>query len=87
MGKMDIQGLHLASQILASRDFVVKNILVNSIPFEQVGLKGETMNLISPNSISSVDWTKGSLSAQKDQPLAWHKVNPPQRIHKKVSKR
>ncbi|KAH6810206.1 beta-galactosidase 3 [Perilla frutescens var. frutescens] len=40
----------------------------------KVGLKGETMNLISPNSVSSVDWTKGSLVSQKDQPLAWHKA-------------
>ncbi|XP_011083163.1 beta-galactosidase 3 [Sesamum indicum] len=40
----------------------------------QVGLKGEAMNLVSPSSVSSVDWTKGSLVAQKQQPLAWHKA-------------
>ncbi|KAK4490681.1 hypothetical protein RD792_001373 [Penstemon davidsonii] len=40
----------------------------------QVGLNGEAMNLVSPNSISSVDWMKGSLIAQKHQPLTWHKA-------------
>ncbi|KAL3621849.1 Beta-galactosidase 3 [Castilleja foliolosa] len=40
----------------------------------QVGLKGEAMNLVSPNSVSSVDWMKSSLVAQKQQPLAWHKA-------------
>ncbi|KAL8478827.1 hypothetical protein ACS0TY_030633 [Phlomoides rotata] len=40
----------------------------------QVGLKGEAMNLVSPNGISSVDWMQGSLIAQKQQPLTWHKA-------------
>ncbi|PIN15803.1 Beta-galactosidase [Handroanthus impetiginosus] len=40
----------------------------------QVGLKGEAINLVSPSSVSSVDWAKGSLIAQKQQPLAWHKA-------------
>ncbi|KAI3461948.1 hypothetical protein Pfo_018611 [Paulownia fortunei] len=40
----------------------------------QVGLKGEAMNLVSPNSFSSVDWMQGSLIAQKQQPLTWHKA-------------
>ncbi|PQM37425.1 beta-galactosidase 3 [Prunus yedoensis var. nudiflora] len=40
----------------------------------QVGLKGEAMNLVSPNAISSVDWMRGSLAAQKQQPLTWHKT-------------
>ncbi|KAJ9704206.1 hypothetical protein PVL29_002670 [Vitis rotundifolia] len=40
----------------------------------QVGLKGEAMNLVSPNVISNVDWMKGSLFAQKQQPLTWYKV-------------
>ncbi|KAL4367439.1 hypothetical protein GQ457_05G012650 [Hibiscus cannabinus] len=39
----------------------------------QVGLKGEAMNLVSPNGISSVEWMKGSLAAQTQQPLRWHK--------------
>ncbi|KAK9287542.1 hypothetical protein L1049_015963 [Liquidambar formosana] len=40
----------------------------------QVGLKGEAMNLASPNGISSVDWMRGSLVAQKNQPLTWYKA-------------
>ncbi|XP_058227870.1 beta-galactosidase 3 isoform X2 [Rhododendron vialii] len=40
----------------------------------QVGLKGEAMNLVSPSGISSVDWMQGSLIAQKQQPLTWHKA-------------
>ncbi|XP_052196199.1 beta-galactosidase 3 [Diospyros lotus] len=40
----------------------------------QVGLKGEIMNVVSPDSISSADWMQGSLIAQKQQPLTWHRV-------------
>lgn len=40
----------------------------------QVGLKGEAMNLVSPNGISSVDWMQDSLAAQRQQPLTWHKA-------------
>ncbi|KAL3818795.1 hypothetical protein ACJIZ3_004700 [Penstemon smallii] len=40
----------------------------------QVGLKGEAMNLVSPNSLSTVDWMQGSLIAQRQQPLTWHKA-------------
>ncbi|CAK9157086.1 unnamed protein product [Ilex paraguariensis] len=40
----------------------------------QVGLRGEVMDLVSPNTISSVDWMQGSLIAQKQQPLTWHKA-------------
>ncbi|KAJ9703598.1 hypothetical protein PVL29_005077 [Vitis rotundifolia] len=40
----------------------------------KVGLKGEAMNLVSPNGISSVDWIQGSLAAQRQQPLTWHKT-------------
>ncbi|XP_047314853.1 beta-galactosidase 3-like [Impatiens glandulifera] len=41
----------------------------------QVGLKGESMNLISPDGISPVEWMQGSLIAQQQQPLTWHKVH------------
>ncbi|OVA08712.1 D-galactoside/L-rhamnose binding SUEL lectin domain [Macleaya cordata] len=40
----------------------------------QVGLKGEAMNLISLNGISSVEWMRGSLVEQKQQPLTWYKA-------------
>ncbi|PRQ23876.1 putative beta-galactosidase [Rosa chinensis] len=41
----------------------------------KVGLKGEAMNLGSPSSISTVDWTRVSLAAKNQQPLTWFKVN------------
>ncbi|XP_077233745.1 beta-galactosidase 5-like [Tasmannia lanceolata] len=40
----------------------------------QVGLKGEAMNLASPNGISSVEWMRVSLVGKKQQPLTWHKA-------------
>ncbi|XP_038716273.1 beta-galactosidase 5-like [Tripterygium wilfordii] len=41
----------------------------------QVGLKGEAMNLVSPNGASSVDWMKESLAIQRQRPLTWHKAS------------
>ena len=41
---------------------------------KQVGLKGEAMNLASPNGISSVEWMQSTLVSEKNQPLTWHKV-------------
>ena len=41
----------------------------------QVGLRGEALNLISPTEASSVDWIKGSLAKQNKQPFTWYKVN------------
>lgn len=43
--------------------------------FDQVGLKGETMNLASPNGISSVEWMQSAIVVQRNQPLTWHKVH------------
>ncbi|XP_071707113.1 beta-galactosidase 3-like [Rutidosis leptorrhynchoides] len=40
----------------------------------QVGLKGESKDIVSMNSMSSVEWVQGSLIAQKNQPLIWHKA-------------
>ncbi|KAK9062022.1 hypothetical protein SSX86_019206 [Deinandra increscens subsp. villosa] len=40
----------------------------------QVGLKGEAMDVASTNGMSSVEWVQGSLIAQKNQPLTWHKA-------------
>ncbi|KAG6767877.1 hypothetical protein POTOM_026766 [Populus tomentosa] len=40
----------------------------------QVGLKGEAMNLLSPDSVTSVEWMQSSLTAQRPQPLTWHKA-------------
>lgn len=41
----------------------------------QVGLKGESMSLVSPNGRSSVEWARGSLAARNNQPLTWYKAN------------
>ncbi|XP_021759898.1 beta-galactosidase 3-like [Chenopodium quinoa] len=41
----------------------------------QVGLKGENMQLSSPNGASSNEWIDASLAAQKTQPLTWYKAN------------
>lgn len=40
----------------------------------QVGLKGESMNLASPNSVSMTRWMDSKLAVQNQQPLMWHKV-------------
>ncbi|CAI8606521.1 unnamed protein product [Vicia faba] len=40
----------------------------------QVGLKGEAMNLVSPNGVSSVDWMRESLASQNQPQLKWHKA-------------
>ncbi|KAL9229534.1 hypothetical protein vseg_004991 [Gypsophila vaccaria] len=40
----------------------------------QVGLKGEFMNLASPNSVSMVDWMDSKIAVQRKQPLVWHKA-------------
>ncbi|CAL0322371.1 unnamed protein product [Lupinus luteus] len=40
----------------------------------QVGLKGEAMNLVSPNGVSSVDWFIESLATQNQPQLKWHKA-------------
>lgn len=73
MGKMVISGLTSKISISLKRYFWSKKTLQANL-LDQVGLKGEAMNLVSPNSVSSAEWTKGSLIAQKQQPLAWHKV-------------
>ncbi|KAI3464903.1 hypothetical protein Pfo_021566 [Paulownia fortunei] len=40
----------------------------------QVGLKGEKMNLVSPDKVSSVEWTQASAITQNQQPLRWYKA-------------
>uniref|UniRef100_A0A6P3ZWY6 Beta-galactosidase n=1 Tax=Ziziphus jujuba TaxID=326968 RepID=A0A6P3ZWY6_ZIZJJ len=40
----------------------------------QVGLKGEAMNLVTPEGASSADWVRGSLAARSVQPLTWYKA-------------
>ncbi|CAI9753414.1 unnamed protein product [Fraxinus pennsylvanica] len=40
----------------------------------KVGLKGEAMDLVSPDGLSSVKWVQGSLVTQSQQPLRWYKA-------------
>ncbi|KAA8537575.1 hypothetical protein F0562_027183 [Nyssa sinensis] len=40
----------------------------------KVGLKGEAMNLDSPNGVSAVEWIQGSLVSQSQRPLTWYKA-------------
>ncbi|KAL5126849.1 Beta-galactosidase 5 [Glycine soja] len=40
----------------------------------QIGLKGEAMNLVSPNGVSSVDWVRDSLAVRSQSQLKWHKA-------------
>ncbi|KAM7277549.1 hypothetical protein ACFE04_004683 [Oxalis oulophora] len=53
-----------SSSLLQHFAFVIDKCPVS----QRVGLKGEAMNLVSPDSISSVEWMQGSLAVQKQQP-------------------
>uniref|UniRef100_A0A2N9IXM3 Beta-galactosidase n=1 Tax=Fagus sylvatica TaxID=28930 RepID=A0A2N9IXM3_FAGSY len=64
LGPVVIQGLDQGKRDLSLQKWSYK-----------VGLRGESMKLGSPNSISSVEWMQGSLVAQKQQPLTWYKTN------------
>ncbi|XVE56106.1 hypothetical protein DITRI_Ditri03aG0210700 [Diplodiscus trichospermus] len=40
----------------------------------QVGLKGEAMNLVSPDGASSVEWIRCSLATQSRQSMTWYRA-------------
>lgn len=40
----------------------------------KAGLIGETRNLVSPESVSSVEWSQASLIPQGQKPLTWYKA-------------
>ncbi|KAK4490301.1 hypothetical protein RD792_000968 [Penstemon davidsonii] len=40
----------------------------------KVGLKGEAINLVSPEKVSSVEWMKNQALTQSQQPLRWYKA-------------
>ncbi|XVF63778.1 hypothetical protein PTKIN_Ptkin09bG0114700 [Pterospermum kingtungense] len=40
----------------------------------QVGLKGEAMNLVSPDGASSAEWIRGTLAARSRQSMTWYKA-------------
>ncbi|MCI11311.1 beta-galactosidase 3-like, partial [Trifolium medium] len=39
-----------------------------------VGLKGEAVNLVSPNGVSNVDWVQDSVASRSQSTLKWHKA-------------
>lgn len=39
----------------------------------KVGLKGESMNIISPDGVNSVEWVRGLSVIQTSQPMTWYK--------------
>ncbi|KAL3828522.1 hypothetical protein ACJIZ3_017324 [Penstemon smallii] len=41
----------------------------------KVGLKGEEINLVSPDMVSSVGWMQNKAITQNQQPLIWYKAN------------
>ncbi|XVE69810.1 hypothetical protein DITRI_Ditri10aG0021500 [Diplodiscus trichospermus] len=40
----------------------------------QVGLKGEAMNLVSPDGASSVEWIRGTIATRSRQSMTWYKA-------------
>ncbi|RZC19322.1 Beta-galactosidase 3 [Glycine soja] len=52
---------------------LLKKISVRNA-FKQDGLKGEAMDVASPNGISSVAWMQSAIVVQRNQPLTWHKT-------------
>ncbi|KAL3514688.1 hypothetical protein ACH5RR_027405 [Cinchona calisaya] len=63
LGPVVLQGLDQGHKDLSSQKWRYK-----------VGLKGESMNLVSPNGVSSIEWMPGSLVTQDQQPLKWYKA-------------
>lgn len=62
LGPVVLQGLNQGQRDLSSNRWTY-----------QVGLKGESMNLASPNSVSMTRWMDSKLAVQNQQPLMWHK--------------
>lgn len=62
-----------------------------SLPYKiclgQVGLKGEAVNLVSPNGPSAVDWTQMSLATHAQRPLTWYKVRGFRNLFQKLCKK
>lgn len=62
-GPVSLDGLNHGKRDLSGQKWTYK-----------VGLKGETMNLVSPDGVQSVEWIGGSLVNRGQQPLAWYKA-------------
>ena len=78
LAEMVIPGLVDTNLTYAYKGFIIhkEKIVFNYGIYlnKQIGLKGEAMNLVSPNGVSSVDWVGDSLGVQSQSQLKWHKV-------------
>ncbi|KAK6792963.1 hypothetical protein RDI58_012044 [Solanum bulbocastanum] len=63
LGPVVLQGLNQGHKDLSSQKWTYR-----------VGLKGETMNLISQHGASSIEWIGGAVATQGQQPLKWYKA-------------
>ncbi|KAL6995738.1 hypothetical protein U1Q18_005872 [Sarracenia purpurea var. burkii] len=63
LGPVLLFGLDQGKRDLSRQEWIYK-----------VGMKGEAVNLASPNAVSSVEWIQGSLLAQGQKPLTWYKA-------------
>ncbi|CAL5383523.1 unnamed protein product [Camellia sinensis] len=63
LGPVSLNGLNQGKRDLSWQKWTYK-----------VGLKGEAMNLVSPNGVSLAEWVQGSLVAQSQKHLTWYKA-------------
>ncbi|KAL0360640.1 UNVERIFIED_CONTAM: Beta-galactosidase 3 [Sesamum radiatum] len=63
LGRVELDGLDQGKRDLSRQTWSYK-----------VGLKGEQMNLVSPDKVSSVEWAQASAITQNQQPLRWYKA-------------
>ncbi|KAK4390716.1 Beta-galactosidase 5 [Sesamum angolense] len=63
LGRVEVDGLDQGKRDLSRQTWSYK-----------VGLKGEQMNLVSPDKVSSVEWAQVSAITQNQQPLKWYKA-------------
>ncbi|KAG5543125.1 hypothetical protein RHGRI_016020 [Rhododendron griersonianum] len=62
LGPVTLSGLDQGTTVLTMQKWTYK-----------VGMKGEAMDLASPNNVSSVEWTQG-LSSEGQNPLTWYRA-------------
>ncbi|KAE9456995.1 hypothetical protein C3L33_11095, partial [Rhododendron williamsianum] len=62
LGPVTLSGLDQGTTVLTWQKWTYK-----------VGMKGEAMDLASPNNVSSVEWTQG-LSSEGQNPLTWYRA-------------
>ncbi|KAF1872042.1 hypothetical protein Lal_00012263 [Lupinus albus] len=72
-GNWDLSRQKWTYQTHKLANFQNEKILITDAS-EQVGLKGEAMDIVSPNGISSVQWMQSAIVINRNQPLTWHKT-------------